>query len=71
MRIRETTFLQALTNDVVKSSAIEGEQLDEQQVRSSLARRLGIDIDGYVTPNRSIEGIVQLRSTPQSIASNR
>jgi Fic family protein len=57
-RTREATFLQALTNDVVKSSAIEGEQLDEQQVRSSLARRLGIDIDGFVTPNRSIEGIV-------------
>lgn len=59
-RTREATFLQALTNDVVKSSAIEGEQLDEQQVRSSLARRLGIDIDGFVTPNRSIEGIVHI-----------
>jgi Fic family protein len=49
-----------LTDDVVKSSAIEGEQLDEQQVRSSLARRLGIDIDGFVTPNRSVEGIVHI-----------
>ncbi len=59
-RTREATFLRALTDDVVKSSAIEGEQLDEQQVRSSLARRLGIDIDGFVTPNRSVEGIVHI-----------
>jgi Fic family protein len=59
-RTREATFLRALTDDVVKSSAIEGERLDEQQVRSSLARRLGIDIDGFVTPNRSVEGIVHI-----------
>lgn len=59
-RTREATFLRALTDDVVKSSAIEGEELDEQQVRSSLARRLGIDIDGFVTPNRSVEGIVHI-----------
>lgn len=59
-RAREATFLRALTDDVVKSSAIEGERLDEQQVRSSLARRLGIDIDGFVTPNRSVEGIVHI-----------
>lgn len=57
---REATFLRALTDDVVKSSAIEGEQLDEQQVRSSLARRLGININGFVTPNRSVEGIVHI-----------
>lgn len=59
-KVRENTFLQALTQDVVKSSAIEGERLDEQQVRSSLARRLGIDIDGFVTPDRSVEGIVHI-----------
>ena len=59
-RTREATFLRALTDDVVKSSAIEGERLDEQQVRSSLAGRLGIDIDGFVTPNRSVEGIVHI-----------
>lgn len=59
-RTREAAFLQTLTDDVVKSSAIEGERLDEQQVRSSLARRLGIDIDGFVTPNRSVEGIVHI-----------
>ena len=59
-RTREATFLRALTDDVVKSSAIEGERLDELQVRSSLARRLGISIDGFVTPNRSVEGIVHI-----------
>ncbi|RWX81888.1 Fic family protein [Neorhizobium lilium] len=57
---REATVLRTLTDDVVKSSAIEGERLNEQQVRSSLARRLGINIDGYVTPNRSVEGIVHI-----------
>jgi len=59
-RTREATFLPALTDDVVKSSAIEGERLDEQQVSSSLARRHGIDIGGFVTPSRSIEGIVHI-----------
>lgn len=59
-KVRETTLLQTLTQDVVKTSAIEGERLDEQQVRSSLARRLGIDIDGFVTPDRSVEGIVHI-----------
>lgn len=59
-KVRETTLLRTLTQDVVKTSAIEGERLDEQQVRSSLARRLGIDIDGFVTPDRSVEGIVHI-----------
>jgi Fic family protein len=59
-KVREATLLQTLTQDVVKSSAIEGERLDEQQVRSSLARRLGISIDGFVTPDRSVEGIVHI-----------
>lgn len=60
LKVREATFLQTLTQDVVKSSAIEGERLDEQQVRSSLARRLGIEIDGFVIPDRSVEGIVHI-----------
>ncbi|AZN98503.1 Fic family protein [Mesorhizobium sp. M9A.F.Ca.ET.002.03.1.2] len=59
-KVRETTLLQTLTQDVVKTSAIEGERLDELQVRSSLARRLGIDIDGFVMPDRSVEGIVHI-----------
>lgn len=59
-KVRENALLQTLTQDVVKTSEIEGERLDEQQVRSSLARRLGIDIDGFVTPDRNVEGIVQI-----------
>jgi Fic family protein len=52
--------LETLTEEVVKSSAIEGEQLDSTRVRSSLARRLGIDIGGLEPVNRHIEGIVSV-----------
>ena len=45
-RVREEAVLRTLTEDVVKSSEIEGEKLDADQVRSSVARRLGIDIGG-------------------------
>ena len=58
--IRSEAGLETLTLDVVKSSAIEGESLDVAQVRSSLARRLGIDIGGLVPPNRSVEGVVKM-----------
>jgi Fic family protein len=52
--------LQTLTADVVKSSEIEGERLDEAQVRSSLARRLGIDIGGLKPVQRHVEGVVEM-----------
>ena len=52
--------LETLTEDVVKSSAIEGERLDSTLVRSSLARRLGIDIAGTAPVNLHIEGIVEM-----------
>ncbi len=52
--------LQALTLEVVKSSEIEGELLDVAQVRSSLARRLGIDVAGLVPSDRNVEGIVEM-----------
>jgi len=52
--------LETLTEDVVKSSAIEGERLDSTMVRSSLARRLGIDIGGTSPVNRHVEGIVEM-----------
>ena len=52
--------LQALTTEVVSSSAIEGENLDVGQVRSSLARRLGIDVGGLVVVDRNIEGFVEM-----------
>ncbi len=56
---REAT-LGTLTNDVVKSSAIEGENLDPKEVRSSIACRLGIDIAGLIPASRDVEGIVEM-----------
>jgi len=58
--LRDNALLQTLTDDVLKSSEIEGELLDHQQVRSSIARRLGMDIGGLVATDRSVEGIVEL-----------
>ena len=47
--LRSEAYLRTLTKDVVKSSEIEGEKLDSDQVRSSIARRLGMDIGGRST----------------------
>ncbi len=58
--LRAEASLQSLTEEVVKSSEIEGEQLDRDQVRSSLARRLGMDISGLVPADRDVEGIVEM-----------
>ncbi len=52
--------LSTLTNDVVKSSAIEGENLNPKEVRSSIARRLGFNIAGLIPANRDVEGIVEM-----------
>ena len=49
-----------LTREVVKSSAIEGETLDPEEVRSSIARRLGMDIAGRTPASRDVEGIVEI-----------
>ncbi len=57
---KEEATLTALTLDVVKSSEIEGELLNYEQVRSSIARRLGINTAGLVPSNRHIEGIVEM-----------
>lgn len=57
---KEEATLTALTLDVVKSSEIEGELLIYEQVRSSIARRLGINIAGLVPSSRHIEGIVEM-----------
>jgi Fic family protein len=59
-RLREEATLETLTQDVIKSSEIEGEKLPADQVRSSIARRLGIEIAGEVTVNRNVEGIVEM-----------
>jgi len=59
-KLRQEAILKTLTEDVLKSSEIEGEQLDAEQVRSSLARRLGMDIGGLKPVDRSVEGIVEM-----------
>ena len=59
-QLREEAALQTLTQDVVKTSEIEGENLDTQQVRSSIARRMGVDIGGLPSVDRNVEGIVEV-----------
>jgi Fic family protein len=58
--LRSEAVLQTLTQDVVKSSEIEGEILDTDQVRSSIARRLGMDIGALTPADRSVEGVVEM-----------
>jgi Fic family protein len=57
---KEEATLHTLTLDVVKSSEIEGEHLNYEQVRSSIARRLGIDIAGIIPAHRNVEGVVEM-----------
>ena len=52
--------LKTLTQDVIKTSEIEGERLADDQVRSSLARRLGMDIAGLVASDRNVDGVVEM-----------
>lgn len=59
-RLQEETVLKTLTLDVMKSSEIEGDLLNPEQVRSSIARRLGIEIAGAVPAERNVEGIVEM-----------
>jgi Fic family protein len=59
-RLREEAVLQTLTEDVVKSSEIEGEILDRDQVRSSIARRLGMDAAALSSADRNVEGVVEM-----------
>lgn len=58
--LRDEAHLQTLTEDVVKSSEIEGEDLDRDQVRSSIARRLGLDAGGLLPADREVEGVVEM-----------
>lgn len=58
--LRNEAVLQTLTQDVMKSSEIEGEVLDQDQVRSSIARRLGLDIGALMPTDRHVEGIVEM-----------
>ena len=58
--LRSEAHLRTLTEDVVKSSEIEGEKLERNQVRSSIARRLGMDVGGLVPSDRHVEGVVEM-----------
>lgn len=59
-QLREEATLQTLTQDVLKTSEIEGEKLDAGQVRSSLARRMGLDMGALPLIDRNVEGIVEV-----------
>jgi Fic family protein len=59
-QLRTEAVLETLTDDVLKSSEIEGEMLDRSQVRSSIARRLGIDIGALIAADRNVEGVVEM-----------
>lgn len=58
--LRNEALLDTLTLDVLKSSEIEGEFLNPDQVRSSIARRLGMEIAGAVESDRNVEGVVEM-----------
>lgn len=58
--LQKEAELETLTMDVVKSSEIEGEHLNPDQVRSSIARRLGLDIGGAEPTDRHVEGVVEM-----------
>jgi Fic family protein len=59
-KLRQEAVLQTLTEDVLKSSEIEGEKLNKDQVRSSIARRLGLDTGGLKGVDRNVEGVVEM-----------
>jgi Fic family protein len=58
--LRQEASLETLTADVIKTSEIEGEKLDTEQVRSSIARRLGVDIEALKPADRNVEGVVEM-----------
>jgi Fic family protein len=58
--LRSEAHLRTLTEEVVKSSEIEGEKLDSDQVRSSIARQLGMDVGGLVPADRNVDGVVEM-----------
>jgi Fic family protein len=58
--LRDEAHLRTLTEDVIKSSEIEGEELERDQVRSSIARRLGMDVAGLIRSDRNVDGVVEM-----------
>ncbi len=59
-RLKEEAVLETLTQDVLKSTEIEGEFLSIEQVRSSIARKLGMEIKGLVRSDRHVDGVVEM-----------
>lgn len=59
-RLREEAVLTTLTLDVLKSSEIEGKLLNKEQVRLSIARRLGLEVFGLVDSSRNVDGVVKM-----------
>lgn len=59
-QLKAEAALQSLTEEILKSSEIEGESLNKDQVRSSIARHLGMDIGGLIPSDRNVDGIVEL-----------
>lgn len=59
-KLQSDAMLQTMTLEILKSNEIEGEFLDHDQVRSSIARRLGMDIAGLVAADRNIDGVVEV-----------
>lgn len=60
MKLQEEAFLEILTTNIIKTSEIEGEHLNSDEVRSSIATFLGIDIAGLKPADRSVNGIVEM-----------
>ena len=59
-QLRAEAILQSLTEEILKSNEIEGESLNRDQVRSSIARRLGMDIGALAPVDRNVEGVVEM-----------
>src|SRR6266540_4284117 len=59
-QLKAEAVLRTLTEEILKSSEIEGELLDKEQVRSSIARRLGMDIGALTPADRDVEGVVEM-----------
>lgn len=58
--LRSEAIIVTLADDVIKSSEVDGEDLDREQVCSSIARRLGMDLAGAVHWDRNVEGVVEM-----------
>ena len=58
--LKSEAMLETLTLDIMKSSEIEGEKLNHKQVRSSIAKRLGLEIGGLISIDRNVEGVVEM-----------